>query len=91
MAPCQLCEPQAGWDDTVEQYDEATGAGTGFKFSEPTVGAIYYSVGWAISTYFDRREHIEKMIQTGMRQDYSWEKSARQYLALYQRALANKR
>ena len=80
-----------GLDDTVEQYDEATGAGTGFKFWEPTPGAIYYSVGWAVSTYFDRRDHIQKMIQTAMKQDYSWEKSARQYIAMYERALANTR
>jgi starch synthase len=31
------------------------------------------------------------MIQTAMAQDYSWEKSAHQYVALYERALANKR
>jgi starch synthase len=80
-----------GLDDTVEQYDEATGAGTGFKFWEPTPDAIYYTVGWAVSTYFDRRDHIQKMIQNAMAQDYSWEKSARQYVALYERALANKR
>jgi starch synthase len=80
-----------GLDDTVEQYDEATGAGTGFKFREPTPGAIYYTVGWAVSTYFDRRDHIQKMIQTAMKQDYSWEQSARQYIALYERALSNKR
>jgi len=80
-----------GLDDTVDQYDEATGAGTGFKFWEPTAGAIYYTVGWAVSTYFDRRDHIQKMIQNAMAQDYSWEKSARQYVALYERALANKR
>jgi starch synthase len=80
-----------GLDDTVEQYDEATGAGTGFKFWEPTAGAIYYTVGWAVSTYFDRKDHVQKMIQTAMAQDYSWEKSAHQYVALYERALANKR
>jgi len=79
-----------GLDDTVEQYDEATGAGTGFKFWEPTPAAIYFTTGWAVSTYFDRRDHIHKMIQTAMGQDYSWEKSARQYVALYERALANK-
>lgn len=80
-----------GLDDTVEQYDEASGAGTGFKFYEPSAGAIYYTVGWAVSTYFDRPEHIQKMIQAAMAQDFSWEKSARQYEALYERAIANKR
>ncbi len=79
-----------GLDDTVLQYDERTGAGTGFKFWEPSVKALYYTVGWAVSTYFDRREHIEKMIRAAMTQNYSWELSADKYDALYKRAMANK-
>ena len=79
-----------GLDDTVIQYDEATGAGTGFKFWEPSAAAIYYTVGWAVSTYFDRRAHIDKMVQTAMGMDYSWERSADQYLALYERAMEKK-
>jgi starch synthase len=80
-----------GLDDSVQQYDEATGAGTGFKFWDPTPTAIYYSVGWAVSTYFDRRDHIKTMVQSAMAQDFSWEISARQYVELYEGALANKR
>jgi len=32
-----------------------------------------------------------KMIQTAMAQDFSWERSARSYLDVYQKAIANKR
>ena len=76
-----------GLDDTVIQYDEATGNGTGFKFWDPSAEAIYETTGWAVSTYFDRRAHIDEMVQTAMRVDYSWERSADQYLALYARAI----
>ena len=79
-----------GLDDTVIQYDEATGGGTGFKFWEPSASAIYYTVGWAVSTYFDRRAHIDKMVQTAMGMDYSWERSAAEYIALYERAMEKK-
>lgn len=79
-----------GLNDTVEQYNEGNGAGTGFKFWEPSVAAIYYTVGWAVATYFDRPQHIQRMIQTAMAQDFSWEKSADAYLAAYARAMANK-
>jgi len=79
-----------GLDDTVQQYDEAAGAGTGFKFWEPSPAAIYYAVGWAVSTYYDRPHHIQSMIQTAMAQDYSWEKSAAQYVEVYERAMVNK-
>jgi starch synthase len=80
-----------GLDDSVQQYDEAAGTGTGFKFWDPTPSAIYYTVGWAVSTYFDRRDHIKAMIQTAMAQDFSWEHSARQYVQLYEGAIANHR
>ncbi len=54
-----------GLDDTVDQYDEKTGEGNGFKFWEASTQAIYYTVGWAVSTFYDRREHINKMICQG--------------------------
>ena len=79
-----------GLADTVEQYDESTGAGTGFKFWEPSAHAVYYAVGWAVSTYYDRKPHIAKMIQKAMAQDFSWEESARAYLEAYRRAIANR-
>jgi starch synthase len=80
-----------GLVDTVEQYDERSGAGTGFKFNDANPTAIYYAVGWAVSTYYDRPLHMQRMIQHAMQQDFSWERSARQYLQSYERAMANKR
>jgi starch synthase len=80
-----------GLNDTVEQYDEWTGDGTGFKFWEPSADALYYTVGWAVSTYYDRKHHMEKMIATAMAQDCSWEHSAGIYAQAYERAIANKK
>lgn len=80
-----------GLDDTVQQYDETTGAGTGFKFWEATPRAIYYAVGWAVSTFFDRKEHMQQMIRAAMAQDFSWRRSAGEYVGLYERAMAYKR
>jgi starch synthase len=79
-----------GLEDTVQQYDERTGSGTGYKFIDTNTTAIYYSIGWAVSTYYDRPQHIQQMIQTAMAQDYSWERSARQYEVAYEKALSNK-
>ena len=76
-----------GLDDTVEQYSEPNGSGTGFKFWEPSPNAIYYTLGWAVSTYYDRPDHMKMMIQTAMAQDFSWEKSAHEYDLLYDRAI----
>ncbi|MBT3391508.1 MAG: glycogen synthase GlgA [Chloroflexi bacterium] len=79
-----------GLEDTVEQYDENTGTGTGFKFSEASAHAVYYSVGWAVSTYYDRREHWDAMVQQAMQQRFSWEDSARAYEKAYRQAIKNK-
>jgi starch synthase len=80
-----------GLADTVAQYDERTGGGTGFKFDELSPRAVYYAVGWAISTWYDRRHHIGKMRRQGMAADFSWEESAHQYVQAYHRAIDNKR
>lgn len=75
----------------MQQYDERTGEGTGFKFYEPSAHAIYYTVGWAVSTYYDRPQHIQRMIRAAMAQDFSWERSAAAYVQVYERAIQNKR
>ena len=79
-----------GLDDTVQQYVENTGEGTGFKFNEPSGHAIYYTIGWAVSTYYDRKEHFLKMQKLAMEQYFSWEKSAKAYEGAYHRAIKNK-
>ncbi len=55
-----------GLADTVEQYDERLGTGTGFKFQRLDAKAVYYVVGWAVSTWYDRKHHIGKMRRKGM-------------------------
>ena len=76
-----------GLNDTVAQYEENSGEGTGFKFWEPSAKAIYYTVGWAVSTYYDRPQHLGLMIRRAMEQDFSWARSAETYVAMYRRAM----
>ncbi|MDR1574945.1 MAG: glycogen synthase [Treponema sp.] len=73
-----------GLVDTVENYDEAAGSGNGFMFDDLTPQAIYNTVGWAVWAWYNRREHIESMRLRGMKQNFSWEKSAKRYVALYE-------
>ncbi|MCE0521965.1 MAG: glycogen synthase [Methylacidiphilales bacterium] len=79
-----------GLDDTVENYNEAAGTGTGFKFWEISGRALYYTIGWAVSTWFDRPQHYAAMQQQGMAKDFTWESSARQYERVYEHALAHR-
>lgn len=80
-----------GLNDTVKNYDEKTGDGTGFKFHLPTASALHDTIGWVISTWFDRPHHIEKMRQEAMKQEFFWSESAAQYVHVYEHALKNRR
>lgn len=75
-----------GLEDSVEQYEEKTGAGTGFKFHGVSGHTLYNTVGWAVSTYYDRPKHIEKMRRRAMAQDFSWDKRILEYEELYETA-----
>jgi starch synthase len=79
-----------GLKDTVEQYDEKTGQGTGFRFVDPNPAGVYYTVGWAVSTYYDRPGHFEMMRERAMKAHFSWYDSARRYEAVYEKALARR-
>ena len=73
-----------GLADTVENFNEKTGKGTGFVFNDLSPQAIYNTVGWAVWAWYNRREYIEQMRLRGMKKDFSWKTSARQYVELYE-------
>jgi starch synthase len=79
-----------GLNDTVENYDQESGEGTGFKFWEPSSKAIFNTVKWALETYHFRKHHFKGLIKKAMMQNFSWEMSAEEYVKLYKKALENK-
>ena len=83
-----LVRATGGLDDTVENYNESTGRGTGFKFWEISDRALYFTMGWAVSTWFDRPQHYKAMQQQGMAKDFTWDASAREYEKVYEHAMA---
>ena len=72
-----------GLADTVQNYNEYDGSGTGFKFYDISSSALYNTIGWANSTYYDRPYHMEKLVKNAMSQNFSWNNSAQKYLELY--------
>ena len=73
-----------GLADTVENFNQETGSGSGFMFDDLTPQAIYNTVGWAVWAYYNRRPMIEAMRLRGMNQNFSWNKSADKYIAMYE-------
>ena len=73
-----------GLADTVDQYQEGTGKGDGFVFDDPTASALYNTIGWACSTWYDRPGEIAALRRNGMSKDFSWNKSAKMYHQVYE-------
>ena len=73
-----------GLVDTVENFNEMTGAGTGFMFEQLNPSSIFNTVGWAVWAWYNRRQDIEKMRKRAMAQDFTWESSALKYVELYE-------
>ncbi|MBS1485665.1 MAG: glycogen synthase GlgA [Opitutales bacterium] len=72
-----------GLADTVSQYMESSANGDGFVFYDATTSALYNTIGWACSTYYDRKSDYLKLRENGMKKDFSWKKSALEYSQLY--------
>jgi starch synthase len=86
-----LVRATGGLVDTVQNYDESVGGGTGFMFNDLTVDSIANSIGWALSTYYDRPDHIATMRKRAMAQDFSWDRAAADYERLYLDAYQRRR
>jgi starch synthase len=78
-----------GLNDTIEQFDPRSGEGTGFKFVAYEQTAFLAQIEEAVQTYYDRPTW-DKVVENGMKADFSWEESARRYVSLYEK-VAEKR
>ena len=74
-----------GLDDTVADYNDAAGTGTGFKFGPYTASALVEAMKRGRSA-FSNPSSWKKLQTAGMLQDFSWDRSAREYVKLYESA-----
>jgi starch synthase len=80
-----------GLVDTVTNYDEVSGTGTGFVFHDLRPDSLADTIGWAVSTWYDRPRHLDVMRRRAMKEDHSWDQAAREYSRLYLAAYARRR
>lgn len=79
-----------GLADTVVDVSPSTlssGSATGFVFDEYSAGALGEAVSRAVCAFRDYALW-SRVMDAGMRQDFSWDRSAREYVKVYERALA---
>ncbi|MDE6432322.1 MAG: glycogen synthase GlgA [Opitutales bacterium] len=79
-----------GLRDTVENYNERSRTGTGFVFEDFTHGALYNTVCWACSTYYDRKDDFRAMQKQAMKKDFSLAQFGRKYADVYRFACERK-
>lgn len=75
-----------GLNDTIKSFNENTGEGNGFTFSNYNAHDMAYTIKRAIS-FYHKKDIWRNLVVKGMQQDFSWTKSANEYLELYRRAM----
>ncbi len=76
-----------GLDDTIVDYSDDPQGANGFKFQKATTGDFLKALQRAIDV-FGRKGEWVALQRRAMASDFSWERAARQYIALYQKMTA---
>ncbi len=73
-----------GLDDTIDSWDARTGKGTGFKFSEYSGELLLLTIKHALLAFRDQNSW-QILMRNGMKKDFSWDASAKEYGRIYER------
>jgi starch synthase len=71
-----------GLKDTVIPYNEYTGEGTGFSFENYNAHELLEIIKYALNIFKDK-DRWSKIVENGMKQDFSWNNSAEKFIELY--------
>jgi starch synthase len=85
-ATIPIVRATGGLKDSVQEFDSATAKGNGFVFHEYTAAALLAAIDRALAV-FQRKDQWTQLMRTAMMADYSWNRSAREYVKLYMNLL----
>ncbi len=71
-----------GLDDTIRNFEPTTRHGNGYKFYDYSADRLVEKYYEALMVYYDR-EAWQELQRNGMREDFSWERAAQNYLSAY--------
>ncbi len=74
-----------GLDDTIEPFDSRTRKGTGFKFADYNAESFLLVIKHALDAYREP-DTWQTLMRNGMKKEFSWTVSAREYVKVYERA-----
>ncbi len=73
-----------GLKDTVIPYNKYEGTGTGFSFTNINAHEFLFAIKNALDVYNNYPDSWNQLIRQAMNQDFSWERSAKRYVDLYE-------
>ena len=76
-----------GLNDTVKAYNMYTKEGNGFTFKNYNAHEMLFTLQKAVGLYYDNRADFNKLIESAMNEDFSWDKPGEEYLRLYESIL----
>ncbi|WDH81066.1 glycogen synthase GlgA [Paenibacillus urinalis] len=76
-----------GLNDTVQAYNEFTGEGTGFTFTNYNAHDMLFTIRRALQ-FYGLKDHWQIIMSNAMNGDYSWDVSAEAYTDIYERLTA---
>jgi len=79
-----------GLTDTVDEFDINSDVGTGFKFFPPGPLELEKAILKAVRVYRDQPDAWKRLIIRGMQKNFSWNRSAKEYLVLYEKSIADR-
>jgi starch synthase len=77
-----IARQTGGLKDTVAEYEPATGKGNGFTFGDSRGRELLAAIKKAVSLYKNKTQWAE-LVGRDMKLDFSWRKSAKEYVELY--------
>lgn len=82
-----LVRSVGGLADTIEDYNPETDKGNGFSFKPYDAQELLNTITRAVDIYRKRPELWKRLIVRGMKSDFSWERSAKEYVEIYRKAI----
>ena len=79
-----------GLADTVEAFNDKTGTGNGFVFSKYDKDELLKTIKKAVKLFSSDNKTWQKIMKNGMKANFSWITSSKNYVDLYKKLLTGK-
>ncbi|HZJ87092.1 MAG TPA: glycogen synthase GlgA [Erysipelothrix sp.] len=76
-----------GLKDSIKPFNEFENTGTGFTFYDFRSSVLKDKIFEALDLFYNQRDKFKMLARRGMREDFSWSASVKEYMKLYEELL----